>query len=139
MTFILPLHPLSVIQAARVLCPLFEAHGVDIVYNAHATIYERFHPITSGRYDSEKGVRYVVTGGGGYDMSLDASQLWNQVHPLSARIKSTNHFLLTSVAPDECRLTAIDNEDKVIDTMILTKPPEVLRALPAFLRRSQFG
>lgn len=118
------------IAQTRVLCSLFEKYGVDIVYNAHATIYERFHPLTGGPYDGENGVIYFVSGGGGYDMSLPPSELWDHLHAFSAMAKPVNHFLLTTVAPNECRVLAIDNEDRVIDSLTLTKPPGELLSLP---------
>jgi hypothetical protein len=110
------------ISKTRVLCPLFEKYGVDVVYNAHATMYERFHPITNGKYDSKNGVVYFVSGGGGYDMSVRTSHFWEHIHPFSAMNKSENHFLLTHVTSDECRICAIDNDDRIIDTVTLTKP-----------------
>ena len=118
------------IAKTRVLCPVFEKYGVDIVYNAHATMYERFHPLTGGRYDSVNGVVYFVSGGGGYDMTLDCSLFWDHVHPFSAMNKSANHFLVTNVAPDECRVSACGNDDKIIDTLTLTKPSADLTSLP---------
>jgi hypothetical protein len=119
------------IVKTRVLCPLFEKYGVDIVLNAHATIYERFHPLSGGQYDSDRGLVYFVSGGGGYDMSRTPSELWDHVHPFSAFIRPVNHFLLTSVAPDECGVRAIDNEDRVFDTLTLTKPSSELAPMPA--------
>ena len=119
------------IPATRVLCPLFERYGVDIVYTAHATIYERFHPLRGGRYNSENGVVYFVSGGGGYDMSLSPSELWDHLHPVSALAKPTNHFLLTTVAPDECRVRAIDSGGNLFDTLTLSKPASPLAPLPA--------
>ena len=119
------------IPATRVLCPLFERYGVDIVYTAHATIYERFHPMCGGRYDSENGIVYFVSGGGGYDMSLSPSELWDHLHPTSALAKPTNHFLLTSVAPDECDVRALDSDGNLFDTLTLSKTPAVVESLPA--------
>ncbi|MDE2840540.1 MAG: metallophosphoesterase family protein [Chloroflexota bacterium] len=119
------------IPATRVLCPLFERYGVDIVYTAHATIYERFHPLRGGRYDSEDGIVYFVSGGGGYDMSLSPSELWDHLHPVSALARPTNHFLHTSVAPDECRVRAIDSDGNLFDTLTLRKPAAPLAPLPA--------
>jgi hypothetical protein len=49
--------------------------------------------------------------------------------------KSVNHFLLTTVAPNECRIRAIDNDDHVIDSLILTKPPGKLAPLPPASRQ----
>lgn len=119
------------IPATRILCPLLEEYGVDIVYTAHATIYERFHPVRNETYNSENGVVYFVSGGGGYDMSLPPSELWDHLHPESAFAKSTNHLLLTSVAPDECRVRAIDSDGSEFDSLTLTKSPAPVAPLSA--------
>lgn len=119
------------IPATRVLCPLFERYGVDIVYTAHATIYERFHPLKEGRYDSTSGVRYFVSGGGGYDMSLSPSELWDHLHPVSAVAKPANHLLLSSVAPDACEVRAIDADGYLFDTLTLNKASALVAPLPA--------
>ena len=123
------------IEQTRVLCPLFEEYGVDVVYNAHATIYERFHPLKGGQCAQEGGVVYFVSGGGGYDMSLLPSELWDHLHPFSAMAKASNHFLLTTVTPTECRVRAIENDDRVFDSVTLRKPPAKLASLPPASRR----
>ncbi len=110
------------IAATRVLCPLFDRYGVDVVYNAHATIYERSHPLRDGQHHPD-GTTYLVSGGGGYDVSQSPGELWDHRHRISAIAKSTNHFLLTSVTPDQCRIRAIDTDDRIIDDFALTKPP----------------
>jgi hypothetical protein len=110
------------IPQTRVLCALFERYHVHIVYSAHATLYNRFHPMTQGRYDRAAGVVYVVSGGGGYDMSLPPSQLWDHTHPTTALARAANHFLLTTVTPDECRVRAIDTGDHVFDGFTLQQP-----------------
>ena len=119
------------IPATRVLCPLFERNGVDIVYTAHATIYERFHPLRGGKYDSANGVVYVVSGGGGYDMRLSPSELWDHLHSVSSLARPTNHFLLTGVAPDECEVRAIDSDGYQFDTLRLHRPAAPRVPLPA--------
>ena len=43
--------------------PIFEAHGVDVVFNGHDHDYERTHPIRGGEVvDEGEGVVYVVAG-----------------------------------------------------------------------------
>ncbi len=118
------------IAETRVLCPILEEYGVDIVYNAHATIYERFHPVTAGQYDSDRGIVYFVSGGGGYDMAFSSSEFRDHVHPFSAFGRSVNHFLLTTVAPNECRVRAIDNDDREFDSLVLRKPAAGIVPLP---------
>jgi len=111
------------IAGTRVLGPLFERHGVDVVFGAHATRYERSHPLTRGRYDSANGVVHVVTGGGGYDLTLSPSQHWDHIRSTAALVHAANHFLLVSVAPDEVFLQAIDEHGAVFDMAHYAKPP----------------
>ena len=73
---------------------------------------------------------YLVSGGGGYDTSLPPSELWDHVHPTSACAKGVNHFLMTRLAPGECRVQAIDTEDQVMDDVVLTKAPGDIAPLP---------
>lgn len=118
-------------EKIRVLCPLLEQAGVDIVYNAHATHYERLHPIKAASYNSN-GIVYLLTGGGGCDPSASYGQLWDHLHPFSAMAKgSVNFFALTHVAPDEVRVRIIDTEDRIIDTLVLNKPQSALPVLPS--------
>ena len=110
------------IQGTRVLCPVFERHGVDVVFNAHATRYERSHPLTGGRYDGAGGVVYFVTGGGGHEPTLGPSIHWDHLNPTAAAVKTANHLLLVSVAPDEVAVQAIDEFGAIFDTARYTKP-----------------
>ena len=118
------------IEGTRVLCPLFEAAGVDIVYNAHATHYERLHPLREGRYHRD-GVVYLLNGGGGCDPTADYGQLWDQLHPFSAMAKGgLNFFVLTHVSPDEVTVRAVDSEGRVFDTATFRKAAVALPLLP---------
>jgi hypothetical protein len=92
------------------------------VYSAHATVYHRTHPLTDGRLDAAAGVVYLVSGGGGYDMSLPPSQLWDHLHPATALARACNHFVLTSVTADEVTVRAIDTEDRLFDSFTLRHP-----------------
>ncbi len=107
------------IPQTRCLCPLFERSRVHLVYSAHATLYHRTYPLTGGRYDGTAGVVYLVAGGGGYHMTLPPSQLWAHLHPTTALARACNHFLLTSVTPDECCVRAIDVDDRLFDMFSL--------------------
>ena len=117
------------IEAMRVLCPLFEDAGVDIVYNAHPTHYERFHPLRDGAVHAD-GVVYLLTGGGGCPPDASYAQLWDHLHPTSAMARTGNFFVLSHVAPDEVTIRAIDAEDRVFDQFTIRKPPAPLPALP---------
>ncbi len=112
------------IVGARVLCPLFEKYNVDFVYNAHATRYERSHPLRGGKYDSTNGTVYIVSGGGGYDMRLPPSNHWQHIHPTAAMVMSRNHTVHTAVAPDEVAIKAFDENGMMFDTCSYVKRPE---------------
>lgn len=109
------------IEGTRMLCPLFEQHNVDIVFNAHATRYERSHPLSGGMYDNQNGIIYIVSGGGGYDLSLSPSIHWDHLNPTAAAVMTANHFLLASVAPGEVAIQAIDEFGAVFDMVRYTK------------------
>lgn len=49
----------------RELVPLYEQHGVDIVFFGHLHVYERTWPIRDLKVDPEYGVVYLVSGGAG--------------------------------------------------------------------------
>ncbi|MCW2700474.1 MAG: hypothetical protein JWQ45_2009 [Blastococcus sp.] len=51
-------------SSPRQLVPLFEQHGVDLVFSGDAHNYQRSKPLTGGTA-ATGGVTYVVTGGGG--------------------------------------------------------------------------
>jgi len=65
------------------LVPLFEEHGVDIVFGGHDHNYQRIGPIN--------GVLYIITGGGGgplYDV---------RPHPELKDYKVQHHYVLVEV------------------------------------------
>ena len=70
----------------RILTPLFEKYSVDIVFNSHAILYERSHPIREGKPD-RNGVRYILTGGfADFDYWF-----WDKSNGLSAKRSARRH------------------------------------------------
>ena len=49
----------------RPLAALYEKHHVDIALNGHIHLYERTWPIKAGKVDTDGGVIYLTSGGGG--------------------------------------------------------------------------
>ena len=49
----------------RILCPILEQYGVDVVFNSHTIVYERSHPLRNNGLDLMKGIVYIVAGGAG--------------------------------------------------------------------------
>jgi hypothetical protein len=98
------------LRAREILNPLFEKYGVDIVFCGHDHNYVRSKPIN--------GVIYVITGGGGaglYEVMPVASMDWAEV------AVAAHHFCLVEIDGSRLRLTAIDDEGKVIDRFMLYK------------------
>jgi len=100
----------------KVLCPLFEKYGVDIVFNSHAIVYERSHPIKEDRI-SKNGVRYILVGG--YD---DISRWFrNKQNGFAAKIAGRPGYVHVSLTPYALELQAIDYEGKMFDMLTLEK------------------
>jgi hypothetical protein len=85
------------------LVPVFEAYGVDVVFNGHDHLYERTCPILSGACG--EGVVYYVTGGAGAPLYSGSGEWFTAVS------SSTHHFLKVEV--DDCRLR-VDAVDGVV-------------------------
>ena len=81
----------------RVLIPLLEEHGVDLLFCGHVHDYERTWPLREGQVDEERGVTYVQTGGaGGYAGDARPGALLvhgarARVPPLRARQRAGRH------------------------------------------------
>lgn len=99
-------------ELRRLLAPLFERYGVDLVLTGHDHHYERTHPIRSGEVDEETpGTVYVVTGGGGGRLELRGlDRTW-----YAAVSRLTYHFVTLRVKGDEMLLEAVDREGERID------------------------
>ena len=84
--------------------PLLIRHGVDIVFQGHQHLYARLRP--------QRGVRYVVTGGG--SRRPDAFEPDDQTTPRSDRGRF-NHFVYVHATGDRFEYCAIDHEQVVRD------------------------
>lgn len=105
------------VEKMRVLCPVFEKYGVDIVFNSHTIVYERSHPIRGGRVDLESGVIYIVAGGAGACPHwFHHKRAWH-----TAQALAVPHFVQVVIAGYVLELRAIDYEGRLFDTMVLRK------------------
>lgn len=105
------------VDAMRVLCPLLEEYGVDLVFNSHTIVYERSHPIRNGKVDLAQGIVYVVAGGAGnYARWFHAKRAWH-----TAQALGVPHFVQVSIADRRLELQAIDYEGRLFDMLVLTK------------------
>jgi predicted phosphodiesterase len=74
------------------LAPLFEKHGVDVVFQGHDHHYERTQVIN--------GVTYVVTGGAGAPLRSVGRSAF------TVTSESVHHYLMVEASPTKIRVTA---------------------------------
>ena len=102
----------STVKVQTRLVPVFEAYGVDVVFNGHDHDYERTCPILNDACTTPQdgGVVYVVTGGGGAPLYSVGSD-W-----FTAYSGSLHHFLKMEVNDCWLRLDAIGTDGNVFDS-----------------------
>ncbi len=110
---------------AAALEPIFNARGVDVVFQGHNHYYTRTYPIAAGavvsagqnpNYVNPGGAIYIVTGGGGRALY--------PVSPLTSYevlSKSTFHTTVIDVFGTTLTLSAVERDGTVFDTMTLIK------------------
>jgi predicted phosphodiesterase len=101
------------IQSA--LVPLYERHGVDVVFNGHIHVYERTWPLRAGRVDQDRGVVYVTTGGAGGGLEDFApTRTW-----FAAHLYRGHHFCVVAVHDGTLSMKVYDVEGRLFDFMEL--------------------
>lgn len=104
------------VRELQILVPLFEKYGVDVVFNSHAIVYERSHPIREGRIASD-GIRYILAGGyGDY-----GSWFRDKCNKFSAKISNRPGYIRVSLTEERLELQAIDYMGRLFDLMTLEK------------------
>ena len=107
------------------LQPIFEARGVDLVFQGHNHFYTRTYPTIGTTpvavaqepdYVNPGAPVYVVTGGGGRVLYALGPSL-----PYEAFSKSTFHVTAVDVSGNTLTLRAVERDGAVMDSMTLTK------------------
>ena len=96
------------IQLQRLIMPVAEKYGVQMIFNGHDHDFERFVP-TNGVYS-------VVSGGGGYGLYP-----LTQRDPASAQFWSRFHYIRVAIHGDTLRLEAVDQTGQVFDWMTVSR------------------
>lgn len=92
--------------------PLYDKHGVDVVFNGHDHDYERTWPMRGGvRVPDGQGTTYVVNGGGGAPLYRSG------VSPFTAFSRSTYGYSLVDVAGNSMTLSAFSVEGTSVSRM----------------------
>ena len=102
---------------ARHLVPLYEKYGVDLAFAGHIHSYERTWPILQMSINQAKGVRYLISGGGGGGLEQAAPQRsWFSIH-----VQRGHHYCFAAVHDRTIEFKAYDLEGRLFDTFNLTK------------------
>lgn len=86
--------------------PIFQEYGVDLVFQGHDHVYERFATIN--------GVNYVTTGGSGADLYNITPSAWTAVG------LKTHNYVLVDVNGQNISVTAKNDSCSVIDAFSIS-------------------
>ncbi len=101
----------------RNVVPLYEKYGVDIVFFGHLHTYERSWPVADGRVNTQRGVRYVQTGGAGGNLEDFApTRNW-----FSTKLYRGHHYCILNVFEGQLRFQMFDSEGRLRDMFELNK------------------
>jgi predicted phosphodiesterase len=95
------------VELRQILEPLFVKYGVDVVFNGHEHVYERFKP--------QKDITYIIAGG-----SAKLSYGDTRTLPISAaRFDKDRSFMIVEVAGDSLYFQTVSRKGKVVDEGIV--------------------
>ncbi|MCP5517226.1 MAG: metallophosphoesterase family protein [Verrucomicrobiales bacterium] len=100
----------DVLDLTRVLLPVLEAHGVQLVFSGHDHLYERLVPV--------RGVQCVISGGGGGTPYGSGTR-----EPAGNRLWSRHHCVHVAIDGDSLTLRALDREGREFDRFHLQRTP----------------
>lgn len=101
----------------RPMAPVYEKHGVDIVFCGHVHLYERTHPILAGKLDGTNGVVYVTSGGGGGSLeNFTPTPVW-----FKAANRVDYHTTFVNIRNKTLELRAFDKDGILFDQYLRTK------------------
>lgn len=104
-------------ENAQHAIPLYEKHGIDIVFNGHIHVYERTWPIFQMAINQDRGIRYITSGGGGGGLEHPAPQrTWFSLH-----VNRAHHFCHAAIHDRTIVFKAYDIEGRLFDTFELVK------------------
>jgi len=95
-------------------CPLFEAQGVDAVFEHDHHTYKRTWPLTAGKRDDANGIPYLGDGAWGVAVRKpDPKDL--QKRPWIAKHAAVNHLFRVTLQQDKFHCEAKTADGKLID------------------------
>lgn len=113
---------------------LYEKYGVDLVLSGHVHGYERTFPITNNHIDSEKGVVYIISAGGGGSCNQPSSyKEW-----FTAKTQKRQHYLNIQIEGDKMTVEAIDTSRIIFDKWELKKDNSIQLNAPLLTCSSKY-
>jgi acid phosphatase type 7 len=101
----------------RPLAALYEKHHVDVAFNGHIHLYERSWPIRAGKVDSNAGVVYVTSGGGGGKLeNFGPTPAF-----FKAELRVDHHYCYVTIHGGILNFKAFDHNGMLFDSFELRK------------------
>ena len=95
----------SSMELRRILEPIFQECGIDVVFAGHDHFYERVKP--------QQDILYFVSGGAG---KLRAGNINKSSRLTEVGFDEGYHFLVAEIADDHMRFTALSDRGRVVDS-----------------------
>ena len=110
-------HPTRGIEPQRyVWQPIFDKYGVDLVLNGHDHYYTRTYPIGYLGTTPKKGVRHIVTGGGGASL-YDVVEKRDYMET----VKKAHHAVIIDFKGDKLDVVVKDTNGNNIDSFSMDR------------------
>lgn len=101
----------------RELVPLYEKHGVDMVWTGHIHSYERTWPLKENEAVEAGGTIYMITGGGGGGLETPGPyRPFFQNH-----VRRGHHYVMVHIHGKTLELRSYTLDDRLFDTVTISK------------------
>lgn len=103
---------------------IFEEYNVDIHFSGHDHNYQRTWPIYDKEVDYDKGVLYIVSGGGGdklYSTKDNMDKDESSTAWWIGKGETINHYIIADVYEKNVRLTVKDINGVIIDRWVVAQ------------------
>ena len=101
----------------RELVPLYDKHGVDIVWTGHIHSYERTWPLQKGKAVNKDGTIYMITGGGGGGLETPGPY---RPH-FQNNVRRGHHYVMVAINGRTLELKTFSLENQLIDSLRISK------------------